>query len=98
MINAAKRFTHTSQRPERGRCASTPEKEPTTISNAVIPSENTNRYRKPSGPLCVVVTQVSTAAKAGAPQGAATTPDVAPSRKTAGKLPPPSPLAQFNNL
>ena len=37
----------------------------------------------------MVATQVSTAAKAGAPQGAATMPDVAPRRNTAGYDPPP---------
>jgi hypothetical protein len=41
-----------------------------------------------------VATQVSTAAKAGAPHGAATIPDVAPSRNTAGYEPPPRLPAQ----
>src|SRR5213078_4766217 len=58
-----------------------------------MPSENTNRYTNPSRPLRVVATQVRTAAKAGAPQGAATMPDVAPSKKTAGYDPPDRPAA-----
>src|ERR1041384_215731 len=48
----------------------------------------------PSNPLRVVATQVSTAANAGAPHGAATMPDVAPSSNTAGYDPPDNPLAQ----
>src|SRR5205814_8357539 len=60
---------------------------------AVMPRENTNRYTNPNTPLRVVATHVSTAANAGAPHGAATTPDVAPSRKTAGYDPPPRPAA-----
>src|SRR5690348_17924202 len=58
-----------------------------------MPSENTNRYTNPSTPLRVAATQVSTAANAGAPHGAATIPDVAPSRNTAGYDPPPNPDA-----
>jgi hypothetical protein len=45
----------------------------------------------------VVATQVSTTAKAGAPQGAATIPEVAPSRKTAGYDPPPRAPAHAAN-
>src|SRR6266550_1383629 len=52
---------------------------------------------KPSTALCVVATQVSTAAKAGAPHGAATSPDVAPRRKTAGYDPPPRLAAQVES-
>src|SRR2546430_12664224 len=87
-------FTHTIQLPARGSALTLPEKSPTTTSSAVMPSENTNRYTNPNTPLRVVATHVSTAANAGAPHGAATTPDVAPSRKTAGYDPPPRPAAQ----
>src|SRR2546425_3387975 len=88
-IAPAARFTHTIHGPERGRAASVPEKIPTTASSAVMPSEKTKRYTKPSTPLRVAATQVSTAANAGAPHGAATMPEVAPSRNTAGYDPPP---------
>src|SRR5436309_4521772 len=84
-------FTHTIQLPARGSAVAAPENNPTTTSSAVIPSENTNRYTNPSTPLRVVATQVSTAANAGAPHGAATIPDVAPSKNTAGYDPPPRP-------
>src|SRR5713226_8775415 len=84
-------FTHTIQLPALGSAATLPENSPTPTSSAVIPSENTNRYRKPNTPLRVVATQVKTAANAGAPHGAATIPDVAPSKKTAGDDPPPKP-------
>src|SRR2546425_1155000 len=80
---------HDIQAPARGSAASAPENTPTTTSSADMPSENTNRYRNPSTALRVVATQVRTAANAGAPQGAATSPDVAPSRNTAGEEPPP---------
>src|SRR6267378_4638817 len=80
---------HDIHAPARGSAASAPEKNPTATSRADMPSENTNRYRNPSTALCVVATQVSTTANAGAPHGAATIPDVAPSRKTAGYDPPP---------
>src|SRR5438552_13048905 len=86
-------FTHTIQLPARGSAVTLPENSPTTTSSAVMPRENTNRYTNPRTPLRVVATQVSTAANAGAPHGAATTPDVAPSRNTAGYDPPPSPDA-----
>src|SRR4029077_8789847 len=87
-------FTHTIQPPARGSAATVPENSPTATSSAVIPSENTNRYTKPNTPLRVVATQVNTAANAGAPHGAATIPDVAPSKKTAGYDPPPRPDTQ----
>src|SRR3989442_15049167 len=87
-------FTHTIQPPARGSAATLPENSPTATSSAVIPSENTNRYTKPNTPLRVVATQVNTAANAGAPHGAATIPDVAPRKKTAGNEPPPSPDTQ----
>src|SRR2546427_9637738 len=45
---------------------------------------------KPSAALRVVAPQVSPAANAGAPHGAATMPDVAPSRNTPGYDPPVS--------
>src|SRR5437879_12260281 len=80
---------HTIHAPGFGRIASTPENIPTTSKTAVIPNENTNRYTNPNVPLCVAATQVRTTANAGAPQGAATIPDVAPSRKTDGDDPPP---------
>src|SRR5207244_7770713 len=86
-------FTHTIQLPARGSALTLPEKSPTTTSSAVMPSENTNRYTNPRNPLRVLATHVSTAANAGAPHGAATIPDVAPSRNTAGYDPPPSPEA-----
>src|SRR5260221_13085470 len=87
-------FTHTIQLPARGSAVTVPENNPTATSSAVIPSENTNRYTKPNTPLRVVATQVSTAANAGAPHGAATIPEVAPSRKTPGYDPPPRPDTQ----
>src|SRR2546428_2937529 len=86
-------FTHTIQLPARGSPVTVPENSPTTTSSAVMPSENTNRYTNPNTPLRVVATQVSTAAKAVAPHGAPTIPDVAPIRKTAGYDPPPRPAA-----
>src|SRR5437879_12691644 len=86
-------FTHTIQLPARGRAVTLPENSPTTTSSAVMPSENTNRYTNPNTPLRVVATQVSTAAKAGAPHGAATIPHAAPRRNTAGHEPPPTPAA-----
>src|SRR5437879_13455809 len=86
-------FTHTIQLPARGSAVTLPENSPTTTSSAVMPRENTNRYTNPNTPLRVVATHVSTAANAGAPHGAATTPDVAPSRRTDGDHPPPSPAA-----
>src|SRR3977135_4441357 len=79
--------------PARGSAPSAPGKNPTTTSSDDIPSANTNRYRNPSTALRVVATQVSTAANAGAPHGAATSPDVAPSKKTAGYDPPDRPAA-----
>src|SRR5712691_7676341 len=85
---------HDIHTPARGSAASAPEKKPTTTSSADMPSENTNRYRNPSTALRVVATQVSTAANAGAPHGAATNPEVAPRRKTAGYDPPPRLPAQ----
>src|SRR5437870_769524 len=69
-------FTHTIQLPARGSAVTLPENSPTTTSSAVMPSENTNRYTNPNTPLRVVATHVSTAANAGAPHGAATTPEV----------------------
>ena len=44
-------------------------------------------------PAWVAATQVRTTAKAGAPQGAATTPEAAPMTKTAAYEPPSSPPA-----
>src|SRR5438105_15675094 len=84
---------HAIHAPDRGSAVTVPENSPTPTSSAVMPSENTNRYTKPNNPLRVEATHVSTAANAGAPHGAATIPDVAPSRKTAGYDPPPSPAA-----
>src|SRR6266487_5724705 len=86
-------LTHASQAPARGSAVTVPENNPTATSRAVMPSDDTNRYTNPRTPLRVVATQVSTAANAGAPHGAATIPDVAPSRNTAGYDPPPSPEA-----
>src|SRR2546427_480275 len=63
-------FTHAIQLPARGSPVTVPENSPTTTSSAVMPSENTKRYTNPNTPLRVVATQVSTAAKAGAPRGA----------------------------
>src|SRR2546428_11298763 len=80
---------HNIHAPARGSAASAPEKKPTTTSRTVMPSENTNKYRNPSTALRVVATQVRTAANAGAPHGAATSPDVAPRWNTAGQEPPP---------
>src|SRR2546425_11692809 len=80
---------HTIHFPERGSRARVPDETPTATSSAVIPNENTNRYTKPSTALCVVATQVSTTPKAGAPHGAATIPEAAPIRNTAGYDPPP---------
>src|SRR3990170_6108408 len=68
--------------PARGREARLPLNRPTATSSAVRPMEKTNRYRKPSTALPVVLTKVSTAANAGAPHGAATRPDVAPRANT----------------
>src|SRR5260370_41612665 len=86
-------FPHPIQPPARGSAVTVPENSPTTTRSAVMPRENTNRYTNPNTPLRVVATHVSTAANAGAPHGAATTPDVAPSRDTAGHDPPPRPAA-----
>src|SRR2546423_3643778 len=74
--------------PARGNVDRVPENSPTTTSSAVMPSEKTNRYVKPNTPLRVVATQVNTAANAGAPHGAATIPEVAPSRNTPAYEPP----------
>src|SRR5439155_7030800 len=84
-------LTHTIHAPDLGSAATVPENRPTTMSRAVIPSENTNKYTNPSTPLRVVATHVRMAAKAGAPHGAATIPEVAPSRNTPGYDPPVSP-------
>src|ERR1051326_3722332 len=81
------RLTHVIQVPALGSRASAPDDTPTSTSNAHIPSAKLKRYRKPTAPLCVVVTQVSTAAIAGAPHGAATSPDTAPITNTPPKLP-----------
>src|SRR5712672_2671026 len=89
---------HAIHAPARGSAASAPEKKPTTTSSDDMPSAKTNRYAKPSTALRVVATQVSTAANAGAPHGAATSPDVAPSRNTAGYDPPPRPPTQVMSL
>src|SRR6266513_598861 len=89
---------HAIHAPARGSAAIAPENNPTTTSSAVIPNEKTNRYRKPRTPLRVVATQVSTAANAGAPHGAATRPDVAPSKNTAAYDPPPRPPTQVMSL
>src|SRR6266700_2875506 len=90
-------FTHTIQPPARGSAVTLPENSPTTTSRAVMPRENTNRYTNPNTPLRVVATHVRTAANAGAPHGAATTPDVAPSNMTAGYVPLPRPAAHRIN-
>ena len=82
-------FTQTIHTPALGNFVTDPDTSPTTTKSAVMPSEKTNRYMNPSKPLCVVETQVKTIAKAGAPHGAATIPDVAPSKKTAGYDTPP---------
>src|SRR5213594_1673697 len=84
-------LTQASHAPARGSAVTAPLNSPTPTSSAVMPSENTNKYTNPSTPLRVVATQVSTAANAGAPHGAATIPDVAPSKNTAGYDPPPRP-------
>src|SRR5215831_1318815 len=78
MTTAKKRFTQTIHKPARGIRAILPDDNPTTTSSVHIPSENTNRYVKPSTALFVVDTQVRTAAITGAEQGAATSPDIAP--------------------
>src|SRR6185295_18280594 len=91
-------LAHTIHRPDRGSAASVPAKSPTAISTAVIPIENTNRYRNPSPALRVPLTNVRTAAKAGAPHGAATSPDVAPIRNTDPGDRPPNFDAQATSL
>src|SRR2546428_13613089 len=80
--------------PARGSAASAPEKNPPTTSRADIPSEHTKGKRNPSTALRVVAPQESTAANAGAPHGAATTPALAPRRNTAesGRRYHPPPL------
>src|SRR6059058_4405944 len=90
-------LTQASHAPARGSAVTAPLNSPTPTSSAVMPSENTNKYTNPRTPLRVVATHVSTAAKAGAPHGAATTPDVAPSRNTAGYEPPVRPPAHWSN-
>src|SRR2546429_4736595 len=92
-ITPAAFLIHAIHAPARGNVDRVPENSPTTTSSAVMPSENTNRYTNPRNPLRVLATHVSTAANAGAPHGAATIPDVAPSRNTAGYDPPPRPEA-----
>src|SRR6185503_15083325 len=74
MMIANSRFTHTIHIPARGSRAIAPDDRPTTTSSVHIPSENTNRYRKPSAADFVDDTHVSTAAIT----GAATRPDIAP--------------------
>src|SRR5881227_3227607 len=81
-------LTQASHAPARGSAVTAPLNSPTPTSTAVMPSENTNKYTNPRTPLRVVATQVSTAANAGAPHGAATIPDVAPSRNTPAYEPP----------
>ena len=71
-----------------------PEKRPTTTSSAVIPSEKTNNEMKPHTAFCEAATQVSTTVKAGAPHGAATSPEVAPMRKAPPRESAPSRDAQ----
>src|SRR5438874_6121252 len=78
MTSANTRFTHTIHTPARGSRVNVPDESPTTTSSVHIPSENTNRYKKPNAALCVVDTQVSTAAITGAEHGAATSPESAP--------------------
>src|ERR1700759_3525494 len=78
MTIAKTRFTHTTHMPARGRRAIAPDDRPTTTSSVHIPSENTNKYRKPSAADFVDDTHVSTAAITGAEQGAAASPDIAP--------------------
>src|SRR4051794_35402416 len=64
--------------PARGSRAIAPDDSPTTTSSVHMPSENTNRYMKPSAADLVDDTHVSTAAITGAEQGAATSPDIIP--------------------
>src|SRR5438105_8771727 len=78
MTSANTRFTHSIHSPARGNRVNDPDESPTTTSNVHMPNENTNRYTKPNVALCVVETQVSTAAITGAEHGAATSPDNAP--------------------
>src|SRR5258708_34129285 len=75
-------FTHPVHFPALGSVARVPADSPTAMSTADIPIEKTNRYRKPMAALRVLLTKARTATKAGAPQGAATRPEVAPMRKT----------------
>ena len=64
---------------------------------APLPRPAHARRQTPGTALGVVATQVSTTAKAGAPHGAATMPDVAPSRNTAAYDPPPRPDAHASS-
>src|SRR5215218_11073750 len=82
------RLIQTIQKPARGSRARKPDDAPTATSSVHIPSENTNRYKKPSQALLVVVTQVSTAAITGAEHGAATSPDIAPMTSAPVNRPP----------
>src|SRR5215218_379186 len=87
------RLIQTIQKPARGSRARKPDDAPTATSSVHIPSENTNRYKKPSAALFVVVTQVSTAAITGAEHGAATSPDMPPIT-SAPEYVPPVPAAE----
>src|SRR6185436_13943611 len=98
MISPPAFLAHTIHRPDRGSEASVPAERPTAISTAVMPSENTKRYRNPNVALRVPLTNVRTAAKAGAPHGAATRPDVAPIRNTDPADCPPNLDAQATSF
>src|SRR3954471_23210700 len=82
------RLIQTIQSPARGIRARKPDDVPTATSKVHMPSENTNRYRKPSTALFVVDTHVSTAAMTGAEHGAATNPDIPPISRAPEYVPP----------
>src|SRR5262249_234321 len=94
-ISPPPRLTHTIQRPGLGSAVTNPLTSPTPASKAVSPSENASRYTSPSGPLRVAPTKVRTAANAGAPHGAATSPDAAPIANAPPGERPPSAAAQL---
>src|SRR4051794_18918823 len=99
MTIAKNRFTQTIHMPARGRRAIAPDDNPTTTSSVHMPSEKTNRYRKPSAADFVDDTHVSTAAITGAEHGAATNPDIAPMVNAPDARPAvPAELARSNNL
>src|SRR3954453_10105662 len=90
----AARQVHWVDLPALGKDAGTALETPPATSSAVSPSENTRRYANPRHPLPVAATKVRTAANAGAVQGAATNPEVGPSRKGPREEPPAKPAAQ----